>query len=351
MAALKGLVLAMGVALAAPGRAQDTGPEPKPGTKPETLRQLASEGGPPAGAAAGEKPLGWKPSALAGVYAALSSASNVIGQSSGSSQTYGTSLSGSYSFRDEFSEWQNSLAYSGATTRTTNPALVQKARDELALDSLYLYSLPEAPKVGPYAKISARVPLFAGEDARPAPVNYEIARQDGSTESLSSQSSLKLTDAFRPLATRESVGGFWKAIEGDRARLDFRLGAGAEQIAAAGQYALVGSNPDGSVAIKELRDLAQAGVDAAVASSGRIGEKSQWSAGLEALTPLVSSKAAGDPRDPIRLTAVDGFVKITAPLSSWASVSYDYKLSIEPQLLDAAQESHMFTLNLNYALF
>ena len=60
---------------------------------------------------------------------------------------------------------------------------------------------------------------------------------------------------------------------------------------------------------------------------------------------------SGDDREPIRLTNIDAFVKLSSNVTKWASFGYDYKLKIQPQLVDRAQQIHMFVVNVNYNLF
>ena len=108
----------------------------------------------PAAVAEGKK-LGWTPTAKLGANAAVSSASNVVGQTDGTSQTYGLGLSGSYDNVAESSEWKNTLSYTGATTRTPSQPRFVKSGDLLKFESLYLYTFSEMPRVGPYVKASA----------------------------------------------------------------------------------------------------------------------------------------------------------------------------------------------------
>lgn len=297
------------------------------------------------------KVMGWSPTAALGLNAAFSSSSHVVGQANGSSQTYGTNLNSTYNFLSELSEWQNSVSYTGATTKTPTQTGYVKSRDELKIESLYLYKIPSAPDWGPYVKASIKSPIFWGQDVRSTPVTYTVVRRDGSSTSIANAKSFKLTDGFKPMTTRESAGAFWKAMDSGRIRLDFRIGMGAEQVAADGQYAVTGDNSDGSVGIKELNNISQLGLEAAITAKGKIDEKSEWSAGVETLTPFVSTKDASDRRDALRLTVVDGYAKLTNTIASWASLSYDYKLTIQPQLVDVVQQSHMFVLNVNYNLF
>ena len=110
-------------------------------------------------------------------------------------------------------------------------------------------------------------------------------------------------------------------------------------------------NSAGEVELNRLRDVSQAGSELALNIKGKLNENSTYEVGAEAMTPFVNNKPSGDDRDAIRLTNVDAFAKLSSNLTSWATFGYDYKLKIQPQLVDRAQQIHMFVINLNHNLF
>lgn len=296
-----------------------------------------------------KKKLGWTPSAKVGVNASLTSSNNVIGKAEGQSETYGLDLKGGYDYASTESEWRNTLTYTGTTNKTPVQPRYVKGNDLLKFESLFLHSLESLPNLGPYVNFSASAPLFFGEDVRPAPTTYTIRYRNGSSQTLNGDT-LKLTDPLRPLTTRESTGLFWKAFNDGNVRIEVRLGLGAEQTAAEGQLAVTGSGA-GGITVDELRNLSQLGAETGLTGKGKINEQTGWELGVETLTPFVSNKEASDDRDPIRLTNVDGFAKLSSNLTPWAALSYDYKVLIKPALLDKTQQSHMLVLNINYNLF
>lgn len=296
-----------------------------------------------------KKVLGWTPSAKVGVNASLTSSSNMIGKPDGDSETYGIDLKSGYDYASPESEWRNTLTYAGTTNKTPVQPRYVKGNDLMKLESLYLYNWANYPKLGPYVNASASAPLFFGEDVRPAPTVYNIHYRNGTTTPVTSDT-LRLTDALRPLTTRESAGVFWKAFNDGNVRIEARLGVGAEQTAADGQFAVTGTDASG-VTVNELRSLSQLGVEAGLTGKGKINDQTGWEFGVETLTPFISNKEASDDRDPIRLTNVDGFAKLSSNLTPWAALSYDYRVLIKPALLDKTQQSHMLVLNINYNLF
>ena len=85
-----------------------------------------------------------------------------------------------------------------------------KANDEARIETTYLYSLPSLPEIGPYVNGLVSAPIFAGQDVRAASTTYLVQRNGQPQETVTGQS-LRLTDGFKPLTTKESLGGFWKS--------------------------------------------------------------------------------------------------------------------------------------------
>jgi hypothetical protein len=296
------------------------------------------------------KVLGWSKNANLGANLSFTSSQSVVGQTDGSSQTYGMSLKGGLNRVRETDEWRNTLSALGSTTRTPNVPRYVKSSDELKIESIYLYSLPSMPKIGPYVRAEAAAPMFKGEDVRATPSTYLVTRRDGSATTVAA-SSLRLTDGFKPLTTKEGVGFFWKAVQQDKLKVEARVGLAALQIDADGQFAVQGTGPAGEILVNELRDVNQAGVEFALTAKGKVDEKTSYEAGVETMTPFINNKLAGDNRDALRLTNVDGYAKLNSNITRWAAFGYDYKLKIQPQLQTRAEQIHMLVLTANYNLF
>jgi hypothetical protein len=297
-----------------------------------------------------EKKLGWSKNATLGANLSFTSSQSVVGQTDGASQTYGTSLKGAMNHLSDHDEWRNSLSILASTTRTPSVPRYVKSSDEAKYETLYLYPLPSYPKVGPYAKGEVAAPMFKGEDVRAATTNYRIVHTDASEETLNG-TSLRLTDGFKPMNTKEGVGFLWKALDEERIHLETRAGFGALQIDASGQYAVGGANDVGEIVVNELSDVNQAGLELGASAKGKIEENSGYEFGVETLTPFINNKKSTDKRDAVGLTNVDAFAKLSANINKWASFGYDYKLKIQPQLQAPAQQIHMLVVNLNHNLF
>ncbi|MGE4130614.1 MAG: hypothetical protein AB7F86_03205 [Bdellovibrionales bacterium] len=297
-----------------------------------------------------EKQLGWSKKANIGANLSFSSSKDVVGQTDGTSQTYGTSIKSSFDHNSEQAEWRNTVEYNGATTKTPSLPRYVKSSDELKLGSIYLHSLENYPKIGPYARAEAAAPIFIGEDVRSENKTYQINRLNASASTTQTDSSIRLTDGFKPLSTKEAVGFFYKPIQEDRLKVETRAGFGAQQISARGQYAVSGVATNGDIKVSELDDVSQAGLELAFNVKGKLNEASSYEVGAESLTPFINNKRSGDDRDAIRLTNIEGFVKLSSNITSWATFGYDYKVKIQPQLVDRAQQIHMLVINMNYNL-
>ncbi len=294
------------------------------------------------------KVMGWSKNANLGANLSFSSSQDVVGQTDGTSQSYGLNLKSGWNHNSERAEWRNEASLSGTTTKTPNVPRFVKSADEFKLTSIYLYSLERYPKIGPYARVEAAAPMFKGEDVRSTVKTYRYL--DNNTTFVGD--SARLTDGFKPLTTKEAVGFFYKPIQQERLKVEARVGLAATQISADGQYSVKGVNAtSGEVELNRLSDVSQGGTELGLSVKGKANETSTYEVGVEAMTPFVNNKQTGDDRDPIRLTNIDGFIKLSSNLTSWASFGYDYKLKIQPQLVDRAQQIHMFVINVNYNLF
>jgi hypothetical protein len=294
--------------------------------------------------------LGWIPKATVGLNLSFSSNQDVIGQTDGTSQTYGLNFKGETKYLTERSEWRNSMTLVEATSKTASLPRNVKSGDDIKYETIYLYSLPHAPAIGPFVKADVETSLFKGEDIRDTMQTYNIIHTNGSSE-IFTGSTLKLTNAFRPLTTKQSVGFFWKPLDEPKFSIETRFGFGALQINAKDQYTVKGKNPQGSIDVAELKSFNQAGLEAGLLMKGQIDDKSSYEINGDFLTPFVMTRDVGQRQSPLRLTNIEFSAKLVSKITSWASFAYDYKLKIQPQLVDRTQQTHLLVLNINYSIF
>ena len=300
--------------------------------------------------ASDKKEMGWIPHAQVGANLAFTSNQDVVGQTNGSSQTYGLNFKGELNNVRELTEWRNILTVQGATSKTAALPRWVKANDNIKYETAFLYSLPSVPEIGPYVNASVETHLFQSEDVQPTDTNYDIHTLDSATPTQFTGQTLHLTDAFKPLTTRESAGFFWKAFEKESLNLEARLGLGAMQVNADGQFALGSKNAAGRIDVNELKSFQQLGVEAGAIAKGKINDNSSWEANANVLTPLTWTREPGDDRSGWRLTNIEMKARLVSNITSWAAFSYDYKFLVQPQLVDQTQQTHMLVLNINYNL-
>lgn len=300
--------------------------------------------------AAEAKVLGWKKTADFGANLSFTSSQDVVGQTDGSSETYGLNLKGSAIQTKEYSEWRNEGSLVGTTTRTPNVPRFTKSADELKIGTAYLHFWNGNPNFGPYARAEAAAPMFKGENVQSENKSFRVKHSDGRPDDVFTASSYRLTDGFKPLTTKEAVGVFWRPRNDDRMKIETRLGVAGQQISADGQYTTKGTNALGEVEIVPLRDVSQAGLELSASIKGKINDNSAYEAGVEAMTPFVNNQEKTDDRDALELTNIDGYAKLTSKITTWANFGYDYKVKIQPQLVDKTQQIHMLVLNVSYNL-
>lgn len=304
----------------------------------------------PAPAAAPAVEYGWKKSANLGANLSFSSSQDVVGQTDGNSETYGLNLKSSFIRLQERNEWRTEGTILGTTTRTPNIPRYVKSADELKIGTAFLHYWDGNPNFGPYVRAEAAAPMFKGENVQSEAKTYRFISRD-EPDRVFSASTARLTDGFKPLTTKESAGVFWKPKNEDRLKIETRLGIAALQISGSGQYTIKGTNTAGEIEATELNDVSQAGVEASIVVKGKIDDKSSYEAGVETMTPFVNNQEAGDDRDAVRLTNIDGYAKLTSNITKWASFGYDYKVKLQPQLVDRAQQIHMLVISASYNLF
>lgn len=284
-----------------------------------------------------KKELGWKPAASIGGLYSFSSSDNVVGQTNGVSQVYGLSFKGSLTEVTELTEWRSTLNYSGAATKTPAVPRYVKSSDELKLETIYLRSLESRPSMGPYAKADVTTSMFRGEDVRNQPTTYVISNSDGTVRGTQTDTSLPLTDAFRPLTTTESLGFFWKPQNDDNMILELRGGVGGMQVQAKDQLAVQDKTDTSAIEIVELKSFTQTGLEFGVLFKGKIDERTMYELNAESLTPVI--KESGETRDSLRLTNFNVAARVSSQITSWASIGYDYKLKMQPQLIERPRSS------------
>lgn len=293
---------------------------------------------------------GWKKKLILGGSLSMGSSDNVIGQPDGETNTFGFNIDGQLNRVGERDEWRNSVKIGESATRTPAIPRYTKVSDELKLETLYLHTLESTPWFGPYAKASVETAIFKGEDIRAEPTTYEFFNSEDVSQGTVSETTLRLTDGFRPLTTKESVGGFFKILTQPTRTLEARAGLGAIQVEADDQRVIKGKTDAGNIKVVQLESYDQVGIEGGFAFKGTFDDKTSYSLEGEFLSPVVTKQKAGDDRSKFELTNWELKGRLTSKIYDWLSLDYTAKVFKQPQLLDKTQAQTLLLLSLTYQL-
>jgi hypothetical protein len=290
---------------------------------------------------------GWDGEAKIGANFSLGQSQNVVGSVDGVSWTLGANLSGGLYYLHGNHDWRNSLSLVEAFTY--GPPLDQfvKTNDRLAFASVYYYHIPHIRWFGPFAKFTLDTSLFESADYRAAPTTYTI---DGVAQPKQ-LTRLKLTDSGLPLVLREVVGLFARPLDRTEFVLEFRVGAGAENVFADGERAVKGYDaPSNTVSVVSLNNFSQVGLDAGLVLRGEIWDhRAAYKAYADAMTPFYRSDIH-DTRTNWQSTNVEAGVKLSFRFVKWASLEYEFRVLRVPQMVDVTQITNSLLISFNYDL-
>jgi len=294
---------------------------------------------------------GWNRKVILGGTASLGTSDRVVGQTDGESTTLGLNLEGSLIHLKNRDEWRNIFKLGQSSAKTPSIPRYVKASDELKYETIYLHALESTPWFGPYVRGSVETAIFKGEDVRSEPKTYQRLDPDknpiGSAEV---SDTFRLTDGFRPLTTKESVGGFFKIIQKEKTKLEARLGIGAVQVQAKNQYALSDDNSTTEIEVRQLQSYEQVGGEGGFTLAGVFDAKTSYSLAGEFLTPFVIEKRSGESRSNFELTNWEVNARLTSKVYDWMSLDYTAKLLRKPQLVDDIQIQTLLMVSFNYQL-
>ncbi|MCC6522936.1 MAG: DUF3078 domain-containing protein [Polyangiaceae bacterium] len=292
-------------------------------------------------APAPKKDLDWR--MLLGANFSLSDNRQVIGQTDGTTVTFGYKLDAAVNYAPDDHEWRNTLVTSAAMQRSPSVDDLVKARDSLAIESIYLYHAVKS--VGPFARATLDTAVYPGYDVRAVPVSYLVSHEDGLTETIFDHK-LRLTDPMRPLALKQSIGAFFQPVSEEEVTLEIRAALGGRETVAKGQLAVDDDKATDVVEVKELRSSNQLGAEATVQVTGTTAEnRLVYKATAEVLVPFVHSELApDDERNVGQLTSLAFGAALAVKLVDWATLDYEVKAVREPLTLDAWQVQNNLVL-------
>jgi hypothetical protein len=292
---------------------------------------------------------GWSPRLALGATASFGDNRSVVGQTDGGTLAIGLKFDVGLDYRRGGHEWRNTLNLAEGLTRTPVIPVFVKSVDLLAIESIYLYHV--TPWFGPFARATMLTSMFRGADIRPAPVTYQVARVTGDVDSVTG-SSFTISEPFQLMTLKQSIGPFLRPVEGEKINVEIRAGLGAQETIAKGQFAVTDDKDTPGIEVKELANVNQLGVQAAVDVWGTVSDKRViYRVGIDVMLPLAyTALVAGDKRSSIDLMNVEMGAQLSFKLVEWASIDYQIKAIREPQVLDAFQvrNSLLLTLGLSY---
>lgn len=293
---------------------------------------------------------GWDVYLRTGLSFSLAASSKVIGAVDGNTWTLGGNLHFGWYYTTRQHEWRNDLRVSEAFARTPIIDEWVKSSDEVDFLSLYFYRLEHIPWFGPFARFRLTAPAFIGLDVRPQTETYSIARADGTVDTVTNDR-LHLTDSFRPLTLRETVGVFFSPETPEYAQFEALVGFGARETFADGQLVLADDGDTPELEIAELKSLTQAGSEIILDFTGQVDEgRVAYSAHAGFMTPFINDLAASDNRSAFELTNIDLKATLSIRPYDWLSVDYELRVLREPQLLDEFQVTNQLLVGIAYTL-
>ena len=329
------------------------------------------------------KATGWDPRVSIGGTLSFANNNNVAGQVSGTSFALGLKLDAAIDYNQGDHEWRNTVQLGAGITRTPIVDEFVKTNDLLNLETTYLYHVVDW--FGPFVRGQMFTTMFPGREIHTGAQGYRVTELDGHTSDLAGKksadctvpmgspattplpptchTSLSLSDGFRPLTFKESVGLFVQPFQSEPATFELRAALGAQEVIAANQLTLSAvPDPAGKVVtLTRLGNANQAGPELAVSVWGSVVDKRVFykvnadvmTPALHSALPIQASTSATpgpDTRNAFSLTNILLDATVSFKLVDWASLDYQFRAIRQPQVVDVfqIQNSLLLTFGLNY---
>ena len=269
--------------------------------------------------------------------------SSVIGQTDGTTFIFGVSLNGSLDVLQGNNEIGLTLELNEQFSRTPIIDRFIKSGDLLKIDAGYLYHISKT--WGPFASALMKTAILDGYDERVTDVTYSL---DGRTED---GDRIKLTSSFAPMLFKETFGLFYKPIDSKMVSLETKVGFGAIEVMADGNYVLADDAATKDlIELKTLESYNQAGASLYLKAKGGIdlaGQKLTYETYFDLLMPFIYDAPGKSSMD---LTNMEYSLTISTKLFALLGIKYQLKMVKQPQLLDKWQVQNNIFLDLSYIL-
>jgi hypothetical protein len=292
-----------------------------------------------------DAPQGWALKLTVGATGSYGHSSNVVGAIDGATVQLGVLVNGSANLTSGQSSWENALKLNETQTRTPQLASFIKSADELALQSTYLYHLPNLDWFGPFARAAMTTQIFSSYDVRPADVTIVRTFRDGTTKAkaIPLGDHIQLAKPFEPLLLKEGVGAFANPYTDKLVAVKTKLGLGMQHVMVGDGFTLADDKATPELEIKQLEKSTQGGGEAEVELGGTWSENISWGAKANVFYPFytsVETKLTG-----INLMTTDLSAKLSVKLAKWASLDYVLSAKRVPLILEKwqVQNNVLFT--------
>jgi hypothetical protein len=338
--ALVATLTLLSVGFSTQAQAQDDG---RAEVAPEAAEKMAKDG-----AALKD---GWHPALRAGFTGSMLQNSNWVGQEDGMTLTLGLVANGALRLVQGDHEWHNSLLLEHAQTKTLVIDPFVKTTDNLQLQSLYVFRIPDYRWVGPFARLRFQTALFPGTAYRAEPTAVTRTDRDGNinTELVDPQAPIELTGALEPMIFSESAGAFLEPYTSKEISINGKLGPAAQHIITGDGYAIT-DNPDTpALELTQLRTSHTAGAEAEIQLTGDLWENVKWGAFANLYYPLFLSVSTD--LEGMELLHTDLGANASLKIQDWLSLDYVLKVRRLPLLVDQWQMQNALLLTAGYTLF
>lgn len=349
------VALAAGVLAAGAAAAQeDEAPEGAPDLIPEDVVGTESDE---------EVEAGWHPMLKASGNLALGHNKSVVGNPDGTNLTLGYLINGKADYMDDTlqHEWKNKLLWQLGYTRTPTIDLMVKSADVLDVKTAYLYHLPSAPWLGPFAAFRLKAQVFPGYDVRGEEKTVTRLDPDGEREPRQDElgnpigdrvydagEKIKLTDAFAPTSLRETVGLFALPVDEPEFAVDVRAGFGFWETFVRDGYAVADDEDTPELEVKRMEDSVQLGPEVNLDVEGQIRENVAYGAGVTMMYPVYMTIDSDLKGAELLNTEFDFLLGVK--LWEYASLDYNFKAYRVPLVADAWQIQNTLLLSITLQL-
>jgi hypothetical protein len=277
----------------------------------------------------------------------LTSNKDVVGEIDGFSTLFSLGLVGGLSYVNGAHLWQNTLSINESWARTPSLERFVKNNDQLEYESLYSYFLLEW--FGPFARFNVETSVFDTTIVTAEAKDYQIARTDGTTDSLTGVTEVPLASSLEPLTLNQSVGLFAEPIRSTPLTWKVRIGAGARETFAEGVLANDDDDATDAIELIELEDVYQGGLEGFTGLEGKLGDgKFTYRLGASALLPFLNNDSQDRTAIELLRWGLSGGLEMA--VVEWLGVNYKVNVLKDPQLLDTTQIQNNLLLTFKYTL-